>query len=494
MQFINNLYRTSLVSCIACVLLCCKKTEVITQEVRTPKSGFIIQVYNEFYKSKQTGNVSYVDSVFHFQNQSDAGNGISYKWDFGDGSTSDNKSASHAYKSVGQYNVTLVTSRDNRANDTARATLSVILGQKDFVINTSTSTSLIDIVEMRDNTFALLGTAYTKNSGTPNYTYLMRLDKNLRQISIKTYPIQTQFNAISVCNDGNLVFTGTTTGSNNKNELIKTTPAGEVLWSKKFGFGAFSKVLSTTDGGYLITGTSLPDDLFNGRFYNTKLIKTNGNGEQVWENVFYMDFTLERTFNTVADGDGFVVAGIKLKDSGNGIQCSYCDSVGIARVNAQGNVVWKTAVEWALNTDRFADVRVAKQTNGNFNVIAAGGNGLYIFSPAGQFLDRKLMADNGVYNSSLTGGNIVVLQKDEGNGFRAALTGYTENGAPLWTVTVNSGLTKPNLLSFSSQDSWPVVVTALADGSSIFAANTVNRDDYGYSVSLVMVDKNGKVL
>lgn len=494
MRLMKKILCFGLVSCIGCVAISCKKTEVIKQEVETPQSNFVTQVYNSFSKSKQSSTINSVDSLFYFQNQSEAGTGITYKWNFGDGSSSEDKSPSHAYKSTGQFIVTLIASRKSIANDTASVTLSVVIGQKDIVINSSTSTSMVDLVEMDDNTFAMIGTGSAKNRVGGSYTYLMRLDKNLKQVSVKTYPTQIQLNVISTCKDGNLIFIGTLTGSPNNNELIKMTPVGEIIWSKKIGNGNYSQVIQTSDGGYMITATVVPDDLFNGIYYNTALIKTDGNGNYLWENVFNTGFKIERTFNTVEDGDGFVVAGIKRKDSFNGVSCSYCDSLGIIKINRQGNVVWKNAVAWGLNTDRFSVVRVSKQANGNFNVIAANANGLYIFSPTGAFLDRKLMAAPGFYNSSLIGGNTVVLQTEQSNGLRAKLAGYTDSGTALWTVTVNSTQTKPNSFGFSSAFSYPVVVKPLANGASIFAANTIIEDDSSNAVSITMVDKNGKVM
>jgi PKD repeat protein len=115
---------------LACWLLAagCQKTETITLD--QPKACFSSTVFDPYNGTAVTNTTALIDSSFRFINCSDSGSGISYRWDFGDGATSTEKNPVHRYPRRGQYPVTLIVSRDNRAFDTISKMHNVILGQQ----------------------------------------------------------------------------------------------------------------------------------------------------------------------------------------------------------------------------------------------------------------------------------------------------------------------------------------------------------------------------
>ncbi len=91
--------------------------------------------------------------------------------------------------------------------------------------------------------------------------------------------------------------------------LIKTDANGNKLWERVFEYGAGRSVQQTTDGGYIVGGTAdfsiwldVPDHCW--------LIKTDANGNKLWDGVFGKGISLGscRSVQQTADG-GYITCG-----------------------------------------------------------------------------------------------------------------------------------------------------------------------------------------
>jgi hypothetical protein len=157
--------------------------------------------------------------------------------------------------------------------------------------------------------------------------------------------------------DGGYIVTGAAvTGTNGRSalSLVKVNAVGELLWEKKFG-GAKSEigksVLATADGGYLAAGYSrVTDGPLGYAGEEIHLVKTDADGNLVWEQHFSGDSQWANTVKQAADG-GFIVMG--------GITTAKMPY--LLKVSATGEKQW--------------DMRVAAPhgTPSSFDVAADGG-------------------------------------------------------------------------------------------------------------------------
>jgi PKD repeat protein len=442
------------------IITACKKnkTEDTPSPVAKPKSAFKVLVYDINFKQKKDAITTGLDSAFYFQNLSDQGTDITYTWDFGDGTHSQLKDPSHVYASTGRFTVKLITTRNNTSNaahDTSQVLLSVIIGQREISLGQTITTSATNMVEK--------------------------------------FPINIQFNSIGTCTDGNFIFTGTTAGNNIKNELIKTTADGTILWSKVMNTDGLVNVQQTPDNGFILTGIRNITDRSNNKYPKTLIIKTDGNGNQQWERFFGVDLGLEQTYNTVVENDGYTIAGAKLYTPVPNVYCANCDSVGVIKINPAGTIQWKSIHKWGLNASGIGPVYLSKMQTGGYCATSRSLSGALQFTSAGDFSNLITLSYSPWLNASAVDGPVIILQLTGGNGFTSEILGYSPNGVYNWKVGVNTPTTLPNGQISSGSDSWPVAVLPLKAGGAMFLSNNVAFSDYHYSTEIVKVDKNGIV-
>jgi hypothetical protein len=115
-------------------------------------------------------------------------------------------------------------------------------------------------------------------------------------------------------------------------QLIKTDSSGNLSWSKMYDIGGSDRalaVIQTSDGGYIITGTS---NLTLNANYIT-LIKTDSLGNVIWAKHFGGSYG-DVSFDVVQTSDGgFITAGKTAFGSGSG-------DAYVVKCDSSGNLLW----------------------------------------------------------------------------------------------------------------------------------------------------------
>ena len=152
-------------------------------------------------------------------------------------------------------------------------------------------------------------------------------------------------------------FIATTTWSSNYYWLLKTNTTGHLMWEKTFG-GSFYDVCysgqQTIDGGYIITGCTTA---FGGSYFKGWLIKTDGNGDMVWNKTFSgTDDVIGKAVQQTSDG-GYIIA------------ADFCwgePRILLIKTDGDGNTLW----ERILNDDRNDYAKAIQQTtDGGYIII-----------------------------------------------------------------------------------------------------------------------------
>jgi PKD repeat protein len=464
----------------------CKKTATIN--IQQPTACFLPIVYDRFNNRQWPDTSAYRDFYYYFKNCSDSGENISYRWSFGDGTTSTERSPKHIYPGRGVYQVSLIVASQNRAFDSSLQTVIVISGQRHINLGDNSNVVPIAIEETPANEFLLLATDWYSRS-----FFLFELDSMLRQKHMMSFPASYNLSAMQAAIDGNFILTGSTKDVDKGNEIIKIKPDGSLIWSKTLSAkDVYRFAAPSLEGGYYIVGSRPIADINGNPINYTIVIKTNSLGEQLWEKLFDQENMLFAR-NAVVENDGIVLAGIKPNENG---PCFECDSSLVLKLNNDGNLVWKNISFWGLNSTNSFSTQIVKLINGNYVAINENTTGLIIISNSGNFLDRKLAP---YPISSVIGsndGSIVNLMSWYGNGSIMYTNKMTLGGVELWNSYADGRVKTPDGYSCCSS-SWPVVIRPLRNGGTLSAGYRVDDKINNFGSHLVTVlqplDEEGKL-
>ena len=120
--------------------------------------------------------------------------------------------------------------------------------------------------------------------------YMIKVNSNGIPIWTKNYNIgqvQMGLNSVQQTIDGGYILSGSISPNLANNVfLIKTDSIGDTLWIKKYGGSGDNEgnsLIQARDGGYIICGLT---NNFGGGNYDVYLIKTNSNGDTLWTKTY----------------------------------------------------------------------------------------------------------------------------------------------------------------------------------------------------------------
>lgn len=233
---------------------------------------------------------------------------------------------------------------------------------------------------------------YTNSFGHGGYDmYVIKTKKNCDTVWTKTYGGTNWDFAYSIepTSDGGYIIAGGTFSYGNGGEdmyLVKTDANGDTVWTKTYG-GAFDEeaksVKQTSDGGYILTGTSKSFGDINGDILT---IKTNSLGDTLWT-YKYQGTLDDNAYDIIEDntGAGYILSG-ETKSAALGFQ-GIIIRLNLLGVQISANSIYgSTANDGISAITQTADGRFA--TIGYTYSYGAGASdfSFYIENPIGSFV------------------------------------------------------------------------------------------------------------
>ncbi len=246
------------------------------------------------------------------------------------------------------------------------------------------------IQQTTDGGYIIAG--YTDSFGAGGDVYLIKTDPNGNQEWQKTFGGDVGY-SVQQTSDGGYIIAGYTSsfGAGKIDAyLIKTDPNGNQEWQKTFGgsdldFG--NSVQQTSDGGFIIAGTTYSFGDLNGDVY---LIKTDPNGNSHWQKTFgESDGDGGDSVQQTSDG-GYIIAG-RTRSFGAGEAEVY-----VIKTDPNGNLLWQKT----LGGNHYDCGMSIQQTSDEGFIIAgstesfgAGGSDVYLIKLSSEVCHYVLLGD-----------------------------------------------------------------------------------------------------
>ena len=364
------------------------------------------------------------------------GNITSYKWDFGDGNTTNTteKIIIHSYILKGDYDVNLTVNNN-----------SAVIGSTIIQVTIQQS---IPAKEQWNMTYG----------GTDD-----DLAKCVQQTS-----------------DGGYILAGDTFSYGAGILLVKTDPVGNKQWKQTFGGKSHSQagansVQETTDGGYIIAGDIR---FFSDNSHFLWLVKTDSNGNEQW-NKTYGPGDYDCAFSVVQTSDGGYITA--------GLTCLYDKfHFWVLKTDPNGNEQWNKI--YGNRGENYA-YSVVQTSDGGYIIagrassyagmlVKTDGNGTELWS---KIYGRYGSEANSVMQT-MDGGYIIAGNTHNGRDFDFWVLKTDSEGNEQWNKTYGGS---------NSDEARSIVQTS--DGGYIIAGNTFSYGAGDLDCWVVRIDSNGNM-
>ena len=346
------------------------------------------------------------------------------------------------------------------------------------------------VQQTSDGGYIITGFTFVDFGNGGDDLYLIKTDDNGNELWNKIFGGTNDDFGYSVqqTTDGGYIITGSTESFGNGDfdvYLIKTDGNGNELWNKTFGGTEYDwgySVQQTSDGGYIITGTT---ESFGNGNTDIYLLKTDGNGVEQWSKTFGgVSNDLGRSVKETTDG-GYIITGITTSFGNGG------DDVFLIKTDSNGNELWYKTFGGTNDGGGFS---VQQTTEGGYIIagsLSSGDDDVYLIKTDdnGNELWNKTFGgidnDWGYSVHQTTDGGYIVTggTSSFGNGnFDVYLIKTDDNGNKLWNRTFG-GIN--NELGISVQQT--------NDGGYIITGRTESFGDGDDDVYLIKTDGNGNI-
>src|SRR5574341_96915 len=349
------------------------------------------------------------------------------------------------------------------------------------------------VIQVSDNRYIIAGTTTSYSAGGSDI-WLVKIDTNGNRLWDKPFGGPGDDTAASVVetSDGGYIITGTTSSYSAGGSdiwLIKTDANGNRLWDKPFGGPGDDKaasVVETSDHGYIITGTT---SSYSAGGSDIWLIKTDAKGNRLWDKPFGgKDNESAVAIEHTSDG-GYIITGTTSSYSAGG------SDIWLVKTDANGSRIWdrpfggpgdETAASVVDTSDGGYII------TGTTSSYSAGGSDIWLIKTDanGNRLWDKPFGGPGDDTAAS-----VVETSDHGYIITGTTSSYSAGGSDIWLIKTDA---KGNRLwdkPFGGKDNESAVaIEHTSDGGYIIAGTTSSYSAGGSDIWLVKTDANGNRL
>jgi hypothetical protein len=280
--------------------------------------------------------------------------------------------------------------------------------------------------------------------------------------------------------------------------LVKTDAQGNGQWSKTFGGGlddAAYAVQQTTDGGFILAGSTLAQIAKGSQTYDTDmyLVRTDAQGVGQWSRTFGGGLDDAACAVQQTTDGGFILAGSTLTQIARSTLV-YDTDMSVVKTDAAGNEAWSASFGDSL-AEAALDVR--QTTDGGY-VIAGYADS---FTPArAMYLVKTDSGGNGQWSRTFAGSGgapahaASVRQTTDGGYILAGTTGdASKSGASdVYIVKTDSaGNLQWSKVFGGNEDEAGSAVCQTSDGGYAVAGSTLSFGNGGWDMYLVRTDASG---
>jgi hypothetical protein len=332
-------------------------------------------------------------------------------------------------------------------------------------------------------------TGYSESPDGAEDVYLVKTDGKGRELWSRIYGGSEYDCGYSVqqTSDGGYIIAGETWSfgaGDGDVYIIRTNSEGDETWSYTFGGSSYDygySVQQTSDGGYIIAGETWSFDSISGDLY---LIKTDSDGNKVWDNYGGGSFTDSGWSVQEATDGGYIVVG-RTDSFGVGGYDAY-----LVKIDSEGGGVWNKTFGGS-GDDMF--MSVDQTTDGGYIMVGDiynSGTDVYLIktdSSGNKMWSKTFGGQNDDFGHSvqqtIDGGFIIVgdTYSFGEKGYDVYLIKTDSEGNELWSRTFGGS---------DDDTGWSVEQTR--DGGYIIAAETWNSDEDDVNVYLIKVAPEGE--
>ncbi len=220
-----------------------------------------------------------------------------------------------------------------------------------------------DVVEATDGGFVMVGDIDYPTGAIRHYTWLVKADANGNELWSKVYNAgavgQQTGRAVLETTDGGFIIAGSTSTdlSISGGMILRTDMNGDSLWTKVHAYNGIEKfyAIAESDDGYIAVGdaTEIP----NGNNQALWIVGLDEVGDSLWTKKYFTDLgSINSGMDIIRSEDGnFLIVG------------SRNEQILVAKITEQGEMVWSNTYAVAV-TD--VGLSIAEKANGE---ILVGG-------------------------------------------------------------------------------------------------------------------------